>query len=118
MRTRSRFETRAREPRAPPRPRALRAAHRRPGRAGRPAASARAASGLGRRAPLVHRPAAVDDDRLAGDEGGCVTPQEDDGVADVLRRPTPLQALLLEDPVAVLLRVRVDLLRLGREGAR
>src|ERR687896_1716627 len=46
---------------------------------------------------LVHRPAAVDHDGLAGDEGGLVAGEEGGEVAYVLRVAAALEGLLLED---------------------
>src|SRR5215213_2453705 len=66
---------------------------------------------------LVHRPAAVDHDGLAGDEGGGVAGEEGDQVPDILRGAAALEGLLFEDAAVERLLVRVDPLCVGREGA-
>src|SRR3712207_5988344 len=66
---------------------------------------------------LVQRPAAVDHDGLAGDEGGLVAGKEDGEVAYVLRVAAALEGLLLEDAAVERLLIGVDSFGVGREGA-
>ena len=65
----------------------------------------------------MHRPAAVDHDGLARDEGGGVAGEEGDQVPDVLRGATALEGLLLQYAAVERLLVGVDPLCVGREGA-
>src|SRR5918997_4259338 len=66
---------------------------------------------------LVHRPAAVDHDGLAGDEGAFVAGEEGGQVSDVLGGAAALEGLLLEDAAVEGFLVGVDPLGVGRKGA-
>src|SRR5918911_2077639 len=67
--------------------------------------------------PSSHHPAAVDVEGLAGDEARAVGAEEEERLGDVLRPAPALERLVVEDEARVALRVGVDLLGVGREGA-
>src|SRR3569833_2267319 len=66
----------------------------------------------------MHDPAAVDIQRLAGDEARRVGGEEGESVGDVVGAAASLQRLMAEDEARIALRFGMDLLGVGREGAR
>ena len=65
----------------------------------------------------MHYPAAVDVERLAGDEARLVRDQEGDGGSDVGGDAASLHSLMVEHEALIALGIGMDRLGIGREGA-